>query len=356
MINVNFWKGKRVLITGHTGFKGSWLACILNEMGSDVFGYALPYKTEKDNYVLSGISSFTNEILADIRNEDQLQRAFDHFRPDIVFHLAAQPLVRLSYEKPKETYEINVMGTLHVMEAIRKSSTAKAAVLITTDKCYENKEQIWGYREDDPMGGFDPYSSSKGCAELLISSYRNSFFQNEGKFVASARAGNVIGGGDWAEARIIPDCIRALEEGKPIIVRSPHAIRPWQHVLEPLAGYIMLAEKLYSEEKTFCSGWNFGPDMYATVAVKEVVALVIKEWGSGSWVDMSNAEAKLHEASLLTLDCTKAREYLEWVPKLGIGEAIRYTVEWYRGYGLENVYELCAKQIEVYLRAGEVDA
>lgn len=348
MINKSFWKDKKVLITGHTGFKGSWLACILNELGSDIYGYSLKHKTDKDNYIISEVSSFVNESINDIRNEQKLNESFQIFKPDIVFHLAAQPLVRLSYEIPKETYEINVIGTLNVLESIRKSKTAKASVIITTDKCYENKEQIWGYREDDPMGGFDPYSSSKGCAEILVSSYRNSFMNKEGKFIATARAGNVIGGGDWADDRIIPDCVRYLENKKPIIVRSPNAVRPWQHVIEPLVGYIMLAERLYNEEKQFCSGWNFGPNVENTLTVKEVVELVIQNWGSGSFIDSSISEYKLHEATLLSLDCSKAYLNLKWKPKLNAQNSVNATLDWYKNY--KNDKNICKQQIKEYIK------
>ena len=262
----NFYKGKRVLVTGHTGFKGSWLSIWLHELGAEVVGVALDPYSDKDNFVLSDIGKkIKADIRADIRDGEKMKQIFAEYQPEIVFHLAAQPLVRLSYEIPVETYEANVMGTIHVMEAIRATESVKVGVMITTDKCYENKEQIWGYRENEPMGGYDPYSSSKGAAEIAISSWRRSFFNpaDYGKkhhvALASVRAGNVIGGGDWAKDRIIPDCIRSIEANKTIEIRSPKAIRPWQHVLEPLGGYMLLASKMWEEPTKYCEGWNFGP-------------------------------------------------------------------------------------------------
>ena len=261
----NFYRGKRVLVTGHTGFKGSWLSVWLHELGAEVVGVGLDPATDRDNFMLTGIGEkIKADIRADIRDGERMKEIFAEYKPEIVFHLAAQPLVRLSYDIPVETYQTNVMGTINVMEAIRATDSVKGGVMITTDKCYENKEQIWGYRENEPMGGYDPYSSSKGAAEIAIASWRRSFFnpndyQRHGKSIASVRAGNVIGGGDWALDRIIPDCIRALEAGKPIDIRSPKAIRPWQHVLEPLSGYMLLAKKMWESPTEYCEGWNFGP-------------------------------------------------------------------------------------------------
>lgn len=349
-----FYKGKTVLVTGHTGFKGSWMSIWLNELGAKVIGYGLDPYTDKDNFVLSNLKDKMVDIRGDIRDEKKLQEVFKKYKPEIVFHLAAQPLVRLSYEKPKETYETNVIGTLNVLECIRKCQNTKVGIMITTDKCYENKEQIWPYRESDPMGGYDPYSSSKGCCELLISSYRNSFmnpkdYEEHGKAVASVRAGNVIGGGDFSKDRIVPDCIKSLMNGETINIRSPKAVRPWQHVLEPLSGYMLLAKKLYEDPVKYASGWNFGPDNNSIVEVSKIVDLIIKNWGSGMWKDTSNKKEP-HEANLLTLDCTKAKTYLGWKPRLSIEEAINYTVDWYKkNINKIDTYSLCVEQIKNYV-------
>jgi CDP-glucose 4,6-dehydratase len=347
-----FYKNKKVLITGHTGFKGSWLSIWLNSLGAKVIGYGLDPYTKKDNFVFSGLKNRVIDIRGDIRDYERLQQVFDEYKPELVFHLAAQALVKLSYENPTETYETNVMGTLNVLECIRDSDSVKVSVMITTDKCYKNIEQIWGYREDDPMGGYDPYSSSKGCAEILIDSYRNSFinpkdYKTHGKSIASARAGNVIGGGDWSKDRIIPDSIRALIENKDIEIRNPKAVRPWQHVLEPLRGYLLLASKMYKDGTNYCSGWNFGPNGDSIVTVKHMVDILISKWGSGRWVDASDKD-KPHEAKLLSLDCTKAKTYLNWLPKLSIDEALEFTVEWYKYFNTKDSYELCVNQIEDY--------
>jgi CDP-glucose 4,6-dehydratase len=355
VMNLEFYKGKKVLVTGHTGFKGSWLSIWLKELGADVIGYSLDPNTERDNFVLSKLNEKIIDIRGDIRDSEKLDKVFEKYEPEIVFHMAAQPLVRLSYENPKETYDVNVMGTLNILEAIRKSRTVKVGIMITTDKCYENKEQIWGYRESDSMGGYDPYSSSKGCCELLISSYRNSFFNPKefnihGKAIASVRAGNVIGGGDWAKDRIIPDCIRALESGISIEIRNPFAIRPWQHVLEPISGYLLLAKEIYNQPEKYSGGWNFGPDYNSIINVKNIVENVIKNWGQGSFVDLSNKnEQNYHEAKLLSLDCTKAKTYLKWEPVLNVYDALTLTVEWYKNYSNADVYELCKEQINYFL-------
>ncbi len=349
----NFYRGKRVLVTGHTGFKGSWLSIWLHALGAEVIGVGLDPVSERDNFLLSGIGNkIKADIRADIRDGERIKEIFAEYRPEIVFHLAAQPLVRLSYEMPVETYQTNVMGTINILEAIRATDSVKVGVMITTDKCYENKEQIWGYRENEPMGGYDPYSSSKGAAEIAISSWRRSFMNPEkypehGKSIASVRAGNVIGGGDWSLDRIIPDCIRALEAGKPIDIRSPKSIRPWQHVLEPLSGYMLLAQKMWESPSEYCEGWNFGPRAESISTVWEVAEKVIRHYGSGSLRDLSDPNA-LHEAKLLMLDISKAKFRLGWQPRMDINRTVKLTVHWYLRYVSEDVHNLCIQQIEEY--------
>lgn len=350
----DFYRGKRVLVTGHTGFKGSWLAVWLRELGAEVVGVGLDPATDRDNFVLTGIGSkISADIRADIRDGARIKEIFEQYRPEIVFHLAAQPLVRLSYDIPVETYETNVMGTINVMEAIRATDSVKVGVMITTDKCYENKEQIWGYRENEPMGGYDPYSSSKGAAEIAIASWRRSFFNPEtydrhGKAIASVRAGNVIGGGDWALDRIIPDCIRALEAGRPIDIRSPKAIRPWQHVLEPLSGYMLLASKMWHNPTAYCEGWNFGPNPESISTVWEVATRVVDNYGSGTLRDLSDPNA-LHEAKLLMLDISKAKFRLDWEPRMDIAQTVKLTTDWYARYRTEAPHSLCLSQIQEYV-------
>ncbi|MCD7899163.1 MAG: CDP-glucose 4,6-dehydratase [Bacteroides sp.] len=353
----NFYKGKRVLITGHTGFKGSWLSIWLHELGAEVIGVSLDPTTERDNYNLSQIGNRIIDLRGDIRDAHCLTEIFHKYHPDIVFHLAAQPLVRLSYDIPVETYQTNVMGTINVLEAIRTTDSVKVGVMITTDKCYENKEQIWGYRENEPMGGYDPYSSSKGAAEIAISSWRRSYFNPQnynthGKSIASARAGNVIGGGDWALDRIIPDCIRALEKSEPIDIRNPKSIRPWQHVLEPLSGYMSLAQKMWSEPTKYCEGWNFGPHVESISNVWEVATQVVKNYGSGELQDLSEPR-KLHEATILTLDISKSIFKLGWKPRLTFSETISLTTDWYKRYNKEDVYNLCIEHISKFIQYGE---
>ena len=350
----NFYRGKRVLITGHTGFKGSWLSIWLNELGADVIGISKDPYTERDNFVISGVGDkLMADIRADICDLEQMKVLFAQYQPEIVFHLAAQPLVRLSYDIPVETYQTNVMGTINVLEAIRVTDSVKVGVMVTTDKCYENKEQIWGYRENEPMGGYDPYSSSKGAAEIAIASWRRSFFNPEhfekhGKSIASVRAGNVVGGGDWAMDRIIPDCIRALESNKPIEIRSPKAIRPWQHVLEPLSGYMLLAQKMWNKPTKYCEGWNFGPKMDSVSTVWDVATKVIHNYGKGELKDISDPNI-LHEAKLLMLDISKAKFMLDWEPRMNINQTIEFTVDWYKRYSYENMYTVCINQIKKYI-------
>jgi len=349
----NFYRGKRVLITGHTGFKGSWLAIWLHELGAEVIGLALDPFSDRDNYVLSGIQDKIIDLRGDIRDGQLVKDVFQKYQPEIVFHLAAQPLVRLSYDFPVETYEVNVMGSIHVLEAIRVTDSVKVAAMITTDKCYENREQIWGYRENEAMGGYDPYSSSKGAAEIAIASWRRSFFHPDkyamhGKSIASVRAGNVIGGGDWALDRIIPDCIKALEANTTIDIRSPKAIRPWQHVLEPLSGYMLLAQKMWDEPTNYCEGWNFGPHAESIANVWDVATKVVENYGSGELRDLSNPN-DLHEAKLLMLDISKAKFQLGWESRLNINQTVELTVDWYKRFKTEDVYTICLSEIMKYL-------
>ncbi|MBR0222818.1 MAG: CDP-glucose 4,6-dehydratase [Bacteroidales bacterium] len=351
----DFFRGKRVLVTGHTGFKGSWLSLWLQELGAVVAGVALDPLTERDNYVLSGIGQkLVQDIRADIRDAETVKALFAAFRPEIVFHLAAQPIVRLSYAMPVETYQTNVLGTIHVLEAIRATDSVRVAVMVTTDKCYENREQLCGYKEDDPLGGYDPYSSSKAACEIAIQSWRRSFF-NPADYgtrhqvsLASVRAGNVIGGGDWAKDRIIPDCVRALEAGESIGIRNPKAVRPWQHVLEPLSGYLLLASKMWDEPTRYCEGWNFGPDEASVSTVWDVASMFVDAFGYGSLKDISRP-SDLHEAGLLMLDISKARNRLGWQPRLDVSGSVALTAAWYKRYRQEDVYRLCRQQIEEYL-------
>jgi len=352
----NFYKGKKILVTGHTGFKGSWLSIWLHELGAEVVGVSLDPYSEKDNFVLSGIGKkIMEDIRADIRDGEKMKELFAQYQPEIVFHLAAQPLVRLSYEIPVETYQTNVMGTINIMEAIRATESVKVGVMITTDKCYDNKEQMRGYKEEDPFGGYDPYSSSKGACEIAIQSWRRSFFNpmDYGKkhrvSLASVRAGNVIGGGDWAKDRIIPDCIRALEAGKPIDIRSPKAVRPWEHVLEPISGYMLLAQKMWEHPIEYCEGWNFGPEADSVSTVWEVATKLVHSFGRGKLKDISDPNA-LHEANLLMLDITKAKTRLGWKPRLDALQTIDLVADWYKRYQSEEVYKICIEEIERFLQ------
>lgn len=351
----DFYKGKRVLVTGHTGFKGSWLSIWLHELGAEVVGVGLDPYSKKDNFVLSCIGNkIKADIRADIRDGMKMKEIFAEYQPEIVFHLAAQPLVRLSYDIPVETYEANVMGTIHIMEAIRATKSVKVAVMITTDKCYDNCETLEGYVETDPFGGYDPYSSSKGACEVAIQSWRRSFFNPEdyGKkhtvSLASVRAGNVIGGGDWAKDRIIPDCIRALEEGRVIDIRSPKAVRPWEHVLEPLSGYMLLAQLMWDNPTEYCEGWNFGPEAEGVSTVWDVASEVIKNYGSGEVKDSSDPNA-VHEANLLMLNINKAKSRLGWYPRMNMQQCMELVVDWYKRYQSEDVYELCVEEINKFL-------
>jgi len=350
----NIFKDKKVLITGHTGFKGSWLSIWLKELGADVIGYALDPYTKQDNFNKSNISDHITDIRGDVRDFIKLKETFTKYKPEFVFHLAAQPLVKESYNFPKETYDINISGTVNLLEACRHSESVKVIVNVTSDKCYENREWIWGYRENDPMGGFDPYSASKGCSELVTSSYRNSFFNPDkyskhGKSLSTVRAGNVIGGGDWAKDRIIPDCIRSLQNNKDILIRNPKAIRPWQFVLEPLCGYLLLAKRMHEEPTEYAGAWNFGPEASSVVSVKSIVQMVIKEWGKGNWYPESQKN-KPHEASLLALDINKAKHILNWKPVYNVDIAIKETIAWYKKYSTnKNMYDPCVKIIKSYI-------
>lgn len=347
-----FWKGKTVLVTGHTGFKGAWLTIWLHKLGAKVIGYSLKEYPNDKMFNDTGMSSRITDIRGDISNLKSLKSAFDKYKPQIVFHLAAQPLVRLSYDDPVRTLQTNIMGTVNVLECIRLSDFVRIGVMITSDKCYRNKNLTCGYKEGDELGGVDPYSCSKACSELVVSSYRDAFFKLQSKIVASVRAGNVIGGGDWSQDRLIPDCIKALKDNKPILIRNPDATRPWQHVLEPLGGYLMLAEKLWQEKK-YDDCWNFGPYAESIVPVRQVADMLVKKWGSGSWIDGSvKGKDHKHEAKLLSLDITKIQKELGWKPKLKLDEAISLTVYWYKNYEKINSYELSLKQIEEYERAG----
>ena len=349
----NPWAGRRVFLTGHTGFKGGWLALWLAKRGATVRGYALDPSTDPSLFETARVGSLVEDIRGDIRDRAALDKAMREFQPEVVFHLAAQPLVRRSYVDPLGTYEMNVMGTAHVLDSIRTIASVRAALVITTDKCYLNREWHWGYRETDALGGYDPYSSSKACVEILSASFRSSFFAPErfaqhGVALATARAGNVIGGGDWSEDRLLPDLIRGFLSGEPVLIRRPHAIRPWQHVLEPVTGYIALAERLLAGEIAFADAWNFGPWDDDTWPVGRIATEMARRWSNGaSWIT-DDAET-VHEAGYLKLDSSKARAELHWLPRLKLQTALEGLVDWYRAWdGGADMHAFTLDQIEAY--------
>ncbi len=324
------FKGKRVLVTGDTGFKGSWLSLWLHELGADVCGFALPPEKEDSHFSLLKLGSVVRHVDGDIRDLKQVQAMVDGFKPEVMFHLAAQAIVRVSYQEPKRTFDTNVGGSVNVLEAVRTSNSLKAVVYITSDKCYRNNEWVWGYRENDVLGGHDPYSASKAAAEMVFAAYQDSFLASKKDFgMASARAGNVIGGGDWAQDRIIPDCIRSLKEGIPVVVRNPLSTRPWQHVLEPLSGYLTLAAKLLEDPKKYSGSYNFGPKVQSIKTVKQLVDQSIAAWGHGKCEVAVQANAP-HESGLLHLNCDKANQLLSWYPLWDFDRTILETMKWYK--------------------------
>lgn len=352
-----FWTGKRVFITGHTGFKGTWLTLWLHALGAKLTGYALPPPTRPSLFELCNGGDLVHSVLADVRDYERLKAELVAACPDIVIHLAAQPLVRASYQNPVETYAVNVMGTVHLLEAVRACNSVRAVLNVTTDKCYENREWPWGYRENEPLGGYDPYSSSKACSEMVTAAYRDSFFNPEshgrhGAALASARAGNVIGGGDWAADRLIPDCMDALLRGEVVLIRNPHATRPWQHVLEPLSGYLLLAERLYQEGCAFAGGWNFGPRDEDARPVSWIVDTLCSLWGSDASYRVAEGEHP-HEAHCLKLDCSKARAFLGWAQRWDLDQSLVSIVDWYQIYrGKGDLRETCYLQLQDFLGAG----
>ena len=354
VVTYNFWSDKRVFLTGHTGFKGSWLSLWLQSLGAKVTGYALKPPTQANLFEVASVKKGMCSIIGDIRDLDSLKKAMKEANPDILIHMAAQPLVRYSYSNPVETYATNVMGTVHVLEAARDNKNIKAILNVTSDKCYDNREIDRGYREDESMGGFDPYSNSKGCAELVSSAYRNSFFNIEkykdhGVDLATARSGNVIGGGDWAEDRLIPDFMRAIQAKQKFSIRNPHAIRPWQHVLEPLQGYLMLCQKLYENGPSFSQSFNFGPDEKDAKNVEWIAGELVKTWGEGASYEVSDNDSSLHEAHFLKLDCSKALKELSWQPKWNIQIALHKICAWHKSYLRgEDMLNYSLNDIKIY--------
>lgn len=353
-MNPVFWKGKRVLLTGHTGFKGSWLSLWLQSMGAQVVGYALVPPTNPSLFDVAEVSKGMTSIIGDIRDLGHLHKVFAEHQPEIVIHMAAQPLVRYSYIEPVETYSTNVMGTVNLLEAVRSTGSVKAVVNVTTDKCYENREWVWGYRENEAMGGFDPYSSSKGCAELVTAAYRNSYFHPDkypthGVAIASGRAGNVIGGGDWADDRLIPDIMRAITQSKPVNIRNPNATRPWQHVLEPLSGYLVLAQKLFEDGAAYAEGWNFGPNDEDAKPVQWIVEKLTSTWGENASWTLDSGEHP-HEAHYLKLDCSKAKTRLDWHPRWHLEDALGAIIDWHRAFrDGKEMKTLTLSQVQQYV-------
>lgn len=345
-----FWKNKKVLVTGHTGFKGSWLSLWLQQMGADVTGFALAPPTQPNLFTLANIASGMQSIIGDLRDFNQVYKAVTEAQPEIIIHMAAQPLVRYSYEAPVETYATNVMGTVHLLEAAKQTTRVKTIINVTTDKCYENKEWERGYTEEDRLGGHDPYSNSKACAELVTSAFRNSYFYGDSPIaLASVRAGNVIGGGDWAADRLIPDIIKACMEKKSVTLRNPNSTRPWQHVLEPLGGYLLLAEKLYFSPKQYAEGWNFGPEENDAKPVRWITDFIFKLWQHpDNW--QQDQQPQPHEAHYLKLDCTKAKNQLNWQPRWNIEKGLTETVNWYKAWQAnKNMRDVTLNQIEDFI-------
>jgi len=348
-MNPGFWQGKSVLITGHTGFKGSWMSLWLQDLGAKLSGYALNPPTKPCLYELADIDANMTSMISDVRDLSALEACVNQIKPEIVFHLAAQPLVRYSYEQPVETYATNVMGTVNLLDVVRRIPSVRVVVVITSDKCYDNKESMQAYREEDPMGGYDPYSNSKGCAELVVSAYRNSYFNpadaDNKLALASVRAGNVIGGGDWAADRLMTDVMTAFVENQPVKIRNPNAVRPWQHVLEPLNGYLMLAERLWNEGGRWAEAWNFGPNYADTVTVADIMERLAHFWGETAHYNIDDGNHP-HEAGLLRLDSTKVRSRLGWEPLMTLDDALEWVVEWYQAYQRgEDMRQLSLEQI-----------
>ena len=354
-MNPEFWKRKKVFLTGHTGFKGSWSVLWLKRLGADITGYSLKPPTQPSLFETARVHEGIRSIVGDIRDYPSLKNCLSECKPDIVIHMAAQPLVRESYQDPVETYMTNVLGTIHLFEAIRQLGTKPVVVNVTTDKCYENREWIWGYRENESLGGLDPYSSSKACSEMVTTSYRHSFFnpsnyKKHGVALASCRAGNVIGGGDWAKDRLVPDIVRALMGGEEVVIRNPQSTRPWQHVLDPLNGYFTLAEKLFEDGPGFAEAWNFGPDDSGEKPVSWIVKNLSKFWGGKkSW--KKDQDLNPHEANSLKLDCTKAKSRLGWRPNLDLDTALRWVVEWFKAYQKgQDVRQVAEQQIQKFMQ------